>query len=169
MESMTFTEQENPYNFEGQMEPEKLGQNIFEGLVTLPIHILPVILKYDDRIKCRNGIWIGQISKNDYRYVMLKTLPKMCCNVFFDFGNYLCPNNNMSWENVIDLPNEKKIRIHQYNMNSHIYFAPGLLRDPISKEDHNKNTNPIIFTFCHFNKIENYTFIKYTEDKCVLH
>lgn len=139
------------------------------NLISLPIDILPVIMNFVGRIKCRNGIWICQISKNDYRYVMLKTLPKMCCNVLYEFGNVLCPNNSMSWENIIKFGNQKTIRIHQHNMNAHVYFAPGLMRDPISKEDHSKNTNPIIFTYCYFEKIENYTYMRYTEKKCILH
>jgi hypothetical protein len=38
--------------------------------------IIGLILSYDMTIKERNGIYMNQIPKTDYRYILLKNIPK---------------------------------------------------------------------------------------------
>lgn len=42
----------------------------------LPNDILNQVIKYDNKIKNRNGMYINQISKDDERYKMLLEIPK---------------------------------------------------------------------------------------------
>ena len=52
----------------------------------LPLEIVHRILEYDGRIKYRHGKYMNQISKNDDRYEMLLTVPKIeTC-----YNHYLC-------------------------------------------------------------------------------
>ena len=43
----------------------------------LPLDIIHHIIKYDGRIKYRNGKYINQIMHDDYRYKMLQSIPKI--------------------------------------------------------------------------------------------
>jgi hypothetical protein len=45
--------------------------NIFNQL---PDDLLRIIVSYDDRFKYRNGHWIDQIPKDDYRYNAIKNI-----------------------------------------------------------------------------------------------
>lgn len=40
----------------------------------IPYDIIDVILEYDGRIKKRNGIYMNQLLKNDYRYNIIRYL-----------------------------------------------------------------------------------------------
>ena len=46
----------------------------------LPLEIVHRILKYDGRMKYRNGIYMNQIAQDDERYKMLQTLPQIDSN-----------------------------------------------------------------------------------------
>ena len=50
-----------------------------------PLELVHRILEYDGRIKYRHGKYMNQISKNDDRYQMLLTVPKIlsCYHNFF--------------------------------------------------------------------------------------
>jgi len=68
----------------------------------IPNDIIQNILVYDDRFKFRSGKWMTQLSKNDERYKILKTIPKKynyCISSNNEFGAYR--------ETYVIFPNKK--------------------------------------------------------------
>ena len=53
----------------------------------LPLDIIKNIIKFNETIKWRNGVFIDQIDKNDPRYSLLKTIPRpfRYLNSYFNF------------------------------------------------------------------------------------
>lgn len=50
----------------------------------LPQDIIRHIISYSDAVKYRNGKYMNQISKEDERYILLQTIPRICVNCFDD-------------------------------------------------------------------------------------
>jgi hypothetical protein len=46
------------------------------SFTSLPLDIVHYILSYDGLFKLRNGKYMGQISKSDYRYELLLEIPR---------------------------------------------------------------------------------------------
>ena len=60
---------------------------LLEKYKNLPIDIIKKILDFNGAIKYRNGVFIDQIDKKDYRYNLLLSIPKPYhyINSFFNF------------------------------------------------------------------------------------
>ncbi len=43
----------------------------------LPMEVIQIIIKYDGKIKYRNGVFVNQIMKNDHRYKLLLNVPRI--------------------------------------------------------------------------------------------
>lgn len=69
----------------------------------LPHEIVQRILEYNGSIKYRNGIYINQISHDDYRYVVLKQIPRI---FIMDHPDYFCRVGKIGSRNFLF---EKKV------------------------------------------------------------
>ena len=80
----------------------------------IPNEIIHIILQYEPIIKYRNGVYINQIQKNDYRYNLLLTIPK----IEYDFD----PNWQIYVKCFVYFPEkESKYRIYRLIANDNQY------------------------------------------------
>jgi len=69
-------------------------------MALLPPEIIHRILEYDGRIKYRNGKYMDQIPRDDYRYALLETIPKLFPNYLHQFCYILVRNRKLFWEKL---------------------------------------------------------------------
>ena len=58
----------------------------------LPLEIVHKILAYDGRIKYRNGKYMDQICKDDYRYHLLRKISVFQRDSWYSGDFYVIPN-----------------------------------------------------------------------------
>jgi len=118
-------------------------------LVTCPIEIVIHIMKYDGRVKYRNGIWMYQIDSDDPRYTLLSKMPK--------FHKNLCIINTQ-WESIVRLSRDKTFIVHQKKFDptdETVWDSKEYTQTTnyLSKTNHAGSQQPIIYKYCYFELI----------------
>lgn len=119
----------------------------------LPCELLYIIIGFDGRFKLRNGVWLYQIDKNDFRYKLLLKKSSLRRNVYIP---------NTQWEIILELADQKQFRINQLKFdpnNENKWDIPENIQQTnyLLKNDSYAMSQPIIYTYYSVEKIEYYT------------
>jgi hypothetical protein len=115
----------------------------------VPIEMVIHIMKYDGRVKYRNGIWMYQIDSDNPRYTLLNKIPK--------FYKNLCIVDTQ-WESVARLSRVKTFIVHQKKFDpadETVWDSKEYTQTTnyLSKTSHAGSHQPIIYKYCYFETI----------------
>lgn len=119
----------------------------------LPYELLYIIIGFDGRFKLRNGVWIYQIDKNDFRYNLVSKIRSLYRNVYIP---------NTQWEIILELADQKQFRINQLKFDpndENKWDIPENIQHTnyLLKNDSYAMSQPIFYTYYSVEKIEYYT------------
>lgn len=124
-----------------------------DNISRLPYEILYIIIGFDGRFKLRNGVWIYQIDKNDFRYTLLLKIKSLRRNIYIP---------NTQWDIILELADKKQFRINQLKFDpndENKWDIPENIQQTnyLLKNDSYAMSQPIIYTYYSVEKIEYYT------------